>query len=116
MSSACRAYLCETFPEQSPPRAGPLCAIDIDWVLEARWLCFPAPSPQGMLAIRALTSHGYRPVIASGRSLGEVRERCAHYGMAGGVAEYGAAVYDHLSGRARGLLEDGEQRLMDELR
>jgi hypothetical protein len=69
-----------------------------------------------MLAVRALTSHGYRPVIASGRSLGEVRERCAHYGMAGGVAEYGAAVYDHVSGRARILLEDDEHLLMDELR
>jgi hydroxymethylpyrimidine pyrophosphatase-like HAD family hydrolase len=116
MSSACLAYLREGFPDQVPPTAGPLCAIDVDWVLEARWLFFPAPAPQGMLAVRALAAHGYRPVIASGRSLGEVRERCAGYGMAGGVAEYGAAVYDHLSGRERSLLEDDERVLMDELR
>ncbi|MDQ3890404.1 MAG: hypothetical protein M3312_07605 [Actinomycetota bacterium] len=116
MSSACLRYLDESFRDHPPARAGALCGIDIDWVLEARWLFFPAPSPAGMLAIRALTRHGYRPVIASGRSLGEVRERCAHYGMAGGVAEYGAALYDHLSGRARDLLETDERVIMEELR
>jgi hydroxymethylpyrimidine pyrophosphatase-like HAD family hydrolase len=116
MSSACLRYLHESFRDHHPARAGALCGIDIDWVLEARWLFFPAPSPAGMLAIRALTSHGHRPVIATGRSLGEVRERCAHYGVAGGVAEYGAAVYDHLSGQARDLLEADERVLMEELR
>jgi hypothetical protein len=40
-------------------------------------------------------------VIATGRSLPELRERCDAYGLAGGIAEYGAFVWN---GRAASLL------------
>jgi hypothetical protein len=46
-----------------------------------------------MGALRALITHNYRPVLATGRSVPEVRDRCLAFGLAGGVAEYGAAIY-----------------------
>lgn len=98
------------------PETGPLCALDVDWVLETRWLDFPAITPAGALALRALVRHGCRPVIASGRSLGEIRERCRAYRLAGGVAEYGAVVYDHLSDRARPQLRPTEEAELARLR
>jgi hydroxymethylpyrimidine pyrophosphatase-like HAD family hydrolase len=78
---------------------GPLCALDVDWVLETRWLDFPAIAPAGALSLRALVRHGYRPVIVTARSLGEVRDRCRLYRLAGGVAEFGSVLYDHQSER-----------------
>ncbi|GLW68212.1 hypothetical protein Kpho02_05110 [Kitasatospora phosalacinea] len=78
------------------PGAG-WCVLDLDGVLETDPLGFPAGSPLGMLALRALRAHGFRPLLATGRSLPELQDRCLAYGLAGGVAEYGAVV--HLPGR-----------------
>jgi trehalose-6-phosphatase len=80
------------FLSDLPPAAGPVCALDIDGVLETETIGAPSLSPAGALALRALVAHGYRPLLASGRSAAEVAERCAAYGLAGGVAEYGAAL------------------------
>lgn len=99
-----------------PNRGGPICAIDIDGVLEARWLGFPATAPAAAQALRALNGHGCRVVLATGRSLSEVRERCAAYHLTGGVAEYGAAIYDHLRGCERSLLTDGDVEQLDAVR
>ncbi len=96
--------------------AGPVCAIDLDWVLESRWLGFPAISPTGALALRGLLRHGYRPLIATGRSVGEVRARCVAYRLPGGVAEYGAVVYAHGSNRARSLLTGADHDELEALR
>ncbi len=73
--------------------AGPVCAIDLDGVLECDRLGYPATSPAGALALRALIAHGYRPVLVTGRSLPDVQDRCAAFGLAGGVAEYGAVLW-----------------------
>ncbi len=91
------------------PESGPLCAIDVDWVLESRWLGFPAISPTGASMLRALLLHGYRPVLATGRSVAEVRARCKAYRLPGGVAEYGAAVYTSASDCVRSLLTSRER-------
>jgi hydroxymethylpyrimidine pyrophosphatase-like HAD family hydrolase len=99
-----------------PPASGPLCAIDLDGVLETMPLGFPATSPAGALALRALNRHGYRPVVATGRSLDEVRDRCAAYGLAGGVAEYGAVVYLHDGSNVHSLLEPAELHALERLR
>jgi hydroxymethylpyrimidine pyrophosphatase-like HAD family hydrolase len=72
---------------------GPLCGIDIDGVLETEYLGFPALSPASAGGLRALIAHGYRPLIVTGRSLGDVVERCAAYRLAGAVSEYGSAIY-----------------------
>jgi len=94
--------------------SGPLCGIDIDGVLETMVLGFPATSPGGVLALRALTLHGFRPVLATGRSLSELRERCDAYRLAGGVAEYGAVVW--ASGQATVLNNSSEAAALERLR
>lgn len=95
---------------------GPMCAIDIDGVLETEALGFPAITPAGCLSLWALTRHGYRPVLVTGRSLNEVRERCSAFALAGGVAEYGAVIYDARSGRVCDLLSVADRANLDRLR
>ncbi|WP_035850755.1 HAD family hydrolase [Kitasatospora azatica] len=87
--------------------AGPWCVLDIDGVLEADILGFPSSAPQGMLALRALRAHGYRTLLATGRSLPELRDRCAVYRLAGGVAEYGAVCFDAVRDRVELRLPAG---------
>ena len=94
MSRAVQRYFRSRYFHDLPvPTDGPLCAIDIDGVLESDRMAFPATTPAGAHALRALIVHGHRPVLVSGRSLDEVRERCRAYSLPGGVAEYGATVY-----------------------
>jgi hypothetical protein len=93
---------------------GPLCAIDLDGVLECDRLGYPATSPTGMLALRALIAHGYQPVLVSGRSLADVAARCEAFGLAGGVAEYGAAIW--AGGEACDLRPPAARSLMERAR
>jgi hydroxymethylpyrimidine pyrophosphatase-like HAD family hydrolase len=104
------------FRDISVPGSGPLCAIDIDGVLETSQLSFTAISPAGALGLRALARHGYRPVLATGRSLGDVKARCAAYRLAGGVAEYGAVVYDARTDQTRVLVGERDLEALDDLR
>lgn len=100
------------------PLGGPWCALDLDGVLEHDALGFPATTPAGALALRALRAHGYRPLLCSGRSAEEVGERCRIFGLGGGVAEYGAVAV--LAGAHRGaeidLLDAGAQASLDRVR
>ncbi|WP_152627884.1 hypothetical protein [Streptacidiphilus neutrinimicus] len=97
--------------DERPPASEPRgwCVLDVDGVLETDVLGFPAASPLGVTALRALRAHGYRPLLATGRSLTEVRDRCAAYGLAGGVGEYGATCVDAGSGRVRVALDDARR-------
>ncbi len=95
---------------------GDLCAIDLDGVLETDVLGFPCTTPLGVLALRALAVHGYRPVPVTGRSLPEVVARCNVFGLSGGVAEYGAAIYDRESGQQIDLRSAAERSTMAQLR
>ena len=95
---------------------GPLCGIDVDGVLESMSLGFSATSPMGAMSLRTLVRHGFRLVLATGRSLSEVRERCMAYGLAGGVAEYGAVVYDRTRGESEVLLDDTARAALFSLR
>jgi hypothetical protein len=107
------------FSDLEPSGDGPLCAFDVDWVLEPKWLEFPAIAPAGALSLRALVRHGYRPVVVTARPLGEVRDRCRMYRLTGGVAEFGSVLYDHRSHRVLPQLEASEAadvaRLREEL-
>jgi hydroxymethylpyrimidine pyrophosphatase-like HAD family hydrolase/membrane-associated phospholipid phosphatase len=116
--SRCHARYFENlyFRDLAPAATGPLCALDLDGVVETRWVVFPAIAPAGALALRALTGHGLRPVIVTGRSLEEARMRCSAYHIAGAAAEYGSVVYDHRSGRERSLLSDEDRAALSELR
>lgn len=111
-AEAVHEYLAGLYLRDLPPADGPLCAIDLDGVLECDALGYPATSPTGVLALRALIAHGYRPVLVSGRPLADIRHRCTTFGLAGGVAEYGAVlctgdeVADLRSPADAALLED----------
>ncbi len=123
-AAAVHDYLAALYLHGLPQATGPLCAIDLDGVLECDRLGYPATSPTGALALRALIVHGYRPVLASGRSLSDVADRCTVFGLAGGVAEYGAALW--LGGGAAGtgapggdaevLLPEPARALLDRVR
>lgn len=84
--------------------AGPVCAIDIDGVMETEALGMPVLTPAGAGALRALHAHGHRLVVCTGRSLDQVRDRCAAYRLAGGVAEYGSAIHHAAGGEERSLV------------
>jgi adenine/guanine phosphoribosyltransferase-like PRPP-binding protein len=79
----------------TPNPAGPFCALDLDGVLEISPLGFSMTTRAGAMALRALLRHGYQPLVATGRNLEDVRDRCENYRLAGGVAEYGALLYQH---------------------
>lgn len=99
MSLALQRYLSQTiFADTRAPDSGPLCAVDVDGVLETGELGFPALAPAAALALRALARHGWRSLVVTGRSSGEVRARCRAYPIAGGVAEYGAVWHDVRAG------------------
>ena len=96
---ALQRYFADLYLSDLPdPAGGPICVIDLDGVLENSTLGFSSTTESGALALRALRAHGYRTVIASGRSLGEIVDRCRTLDLHGGVAEYGSAVYDHRTG------------------
>jgi hydroxymethylpyrimidine pyrophosphatase-like HAD family hydrolase len=117
LSRALQRYFAALYFQDVPaPSAGALCALDIDGVLETTPLGFPGMTPAAALTVRALTLHGYRPVLATGRSLDEVRERCAAYHLAGGVGEYGAVVYNHGTGGVREVLSASDRDALDQLR
>jgi hydroxymethylpyrimidine pyrophosphatase-like HAD family hydrolase len=95
---------------------GPLCALDIDGVLESEQFGFSGLTPAAAVGLRSLLLHGYQPVLASGRSLGEVSERCRIYGLAGGVAEYGAVTFQNAGDRVDVLVPDAAASALDRLR
>ncbi|HZV49751.1 MAG TPA: HAD hydrolase family protein [Candidatus Dormibacteraeota bacterium] len=109
-------YYREVLIGETPPGEGPLCAIDVDGVLETMQMGFPATSPAGALALRALLRHGFRPLLATGRPLDDLRDRCAAYGLVGGTAEYGSVIYDHLGGHVRWLLDPEAEAALERLR
>jgi hypothetical protein len=116
LAAAHQRYIGEVLFTGTGSFDGPLCAFDVDWVLETRWCDFPAITPSAAVGLRALMHHGFRPVIATGRSLGEVRRRCRAFGLAGGVAEFGAVVYDHRSERVLSQVERAQQAELARLR
>jgi len=117
MSLALQRYMAATvFADTRAPSDGPLCALDVDGVLETGELAFPALAPVAAFALRALARHGRRVMIVTGRSAEEVRSRCTAYPLAGGVAEYGAVVFDPTSGRTTPLLTGPQTADMSDLR
>ena len=92
-ASAVRNYLAAAYlSDVTCPERGPLCALDIDGVVESDAMGFAAPTAQSLLALRALCRHGVRPVLVTGRGFAEVQDRRRDYPVAGIVAEYGGSV------------------------
>jgi hydroxymethylpyrimidine pyrophosphatase-like HAD family hydrolase len=117
VARAARDYFHDVFfADLRPPAEGPLCALDVDGVLELDVLGFPALTPASAGALRALLVHGYRPVLVSGRGSKEIAERCAAYRLPAGVAEYGAVVHIAEGGRETSLLTDEEAATLERVR
>ncbi len=117
MSHVVQEYFSEVyFKDLTPPANGPICVLDIDGVLETNPLGFASLTVPSAKSLRALNQHGNRVVLATGRSLNEVIDRCKAYCLAGGIAEYGAVLYDHASGKALSILTTDEQTTLNQLR
>jgi hydroxymethylpyrimidine pyrophosphatase-like HAD family hydrolase len=117
LARASQRYFAELFFDGVHPAGrGPYCALDVDGVLETEGFGFSSLSASSALALRALVAHGYRPLLATGRSVAEVRERCSALGLAGGVAEYGSAFYDHDRGAVRSLITGSQLTDLERLR
>jgi len=95
---------------------GEICGIDLDGVLEIATLGFPCTTPLGAVTLRALTAHGFLPVLVTGRSLPDTVALCRRFDLAGAVAEYGAVLYDHWADRTTDLRDNDAQQTMQRVR
>jgi len=86
--------------------SSPLAVLDVDGVIDKQVFGFPSTSMAGMQAISLLHQHGFAVMLNTARSIPEVKEYCRAYGFAGGVSEYGAHVWDAVSGEERVLISD----------
>jgi hydroxymethylpyrimidine pyrophosphatase-like HAD family hydrolase len=93
-------------PAHLPRWGGPLVVLDVDGVLDLRHFGFPCTSAAGIQALALLHEYGRPIALDTARSAEEVREYCRAYGLVGGVAEYGAYIWDAVAGRGRCLLGD----------
>ncbi len=116
LTRAVNSYLARAVPAEQASLADKVWVLDLDDTLETDRLGFPASSPAGVRALRILERHGARVLLASGRSLVEVIERCQTFQLAGGVAEYGAVAWDASTGRAIPLVDDGSLYELERLR
>lgn len=91
-------------------------ALDVDGVLESESLGYPALTMASAFALRALRRHGHEPILATGRSLDEVKERCHAYGLLGGVAEYGSVLHVSRTRIDVDLRSDDDRCRIDALR
>ena len=116
-SRVVQAYFADVFFRDLGPAGDvALCALDVDGVLETEHLGFASLTTSSALALRFLRQHGYRPVLATGRSIVDVRDRCRRYGLVGGVAEYGAALYLNGTDEMVDLLDDSQRAAVATLR
>ena len=116
-TQAMRRYLAEVLlAGVTGPEDGPVVALDVDGVLETDLLGFKAPTPLGVLCLRALSAHGYRTVVATGRSIDDVVELADVFRLAGGAAEYGSVLHVRGSSSVTPLIGANELGTLDGLR
>lgn len=104
---------------RKPGNAGwrnPLVVIDIDGVLDRMVFGFPSATAAGIKALSLFASHGSTVALNTARTLREVKEYSNAYGLAGGVAEYGAVAWDRASNRQLSLVSTESMRELDEAR
>ncbi len=92
----------------------PLVVLDIDGVLDRMAFGFPSTTAAGIKALSLFSSHGFTVALNTARTLDEVQEYCAAYGLAGGVAEYGSIVWDHVNNRQMNLVDSESMRQIGE--
>ena len=115
-STAMQDYVAEVFLFDLDVRKGPWCALDVDGVLEIDTFGASAPGTAAAMALRGLVAHDYRVIIATGRSVSDVRDRCEAWPLAGGVAEYGSALVLERGERVVDLRTAEQAALMERVR
>jgi hydroxymethylpyrimidine pyrophosphatase-like HAD family hydrolase len=94
----------------------PLVVLDIDGVLDRRLFGFPSTTISGIKALSLLSTHGFSVALNSARSVGELKDYCEAYGLAGGVAESGSYLWDGVGRRERVLISPEARHQLAELR
>lgn len=94
----------------------PLVMLDIDGVVDRRVFGYPCTTAAGMEALSLLATRGYSVALNTARSAAEVKDYCEAYGLAGGVAENGAYLWDAIAQCGQALLDQETIVQLDELR
>ena len=103
---------------QRPEKIGwksPIVALDVDGVVDKHAFGFPTTTSAGIQALSLLHNHGFTIVLDTARTVKEVKEYCRAYGLAGGVAEYGAWAWDSMSGDEVVLVTQEDREQLTEL-
>jgi hydroxymethylpyrimidine pyrophosphatase-like HAD family hydrolase len=103
-------------PSQPASWQAPLVVLDVDGVIDRRIFGYPCTTAAGIEALSLLARHGYSVTLNTARSVREVKAYCEAYGLAGGVAEGGAYLWDAVGGRGRSLIDDETMIQLDQLR
>ena len=101
---------------KTPRWHSPLVVMDIDGVLDKQIFGFPSTTAAGIHALSLLHAHDVAMAVNTARTVSEVKEFCAAYGLVGGVAEYGSAVWDAVSGQERVLVSAESLRQLELVR
>ncbi len=94
----------------------PLVMLDIDGVVDRRMFGYPCTTAAGMEALSLLATRGCSVALNTARSAAEVKDYCEAYGLAGGVAENGAYLWDAVAQCGQPLLDQETIAQLDELR
>ena len=94
----------------------PLAVLDIDGVLDKQVFGFPSTTKAGIEAVSLLHNNGFALAINTARSVQEVKEYCQAYSCVGGVAEYGAYVWDAVHDRESVLICEESMGKLEALR
>lgn len=103
-------------PPAEPQWRAPLVALDIDGVLDRRLFGFPCTTAAGIEALSLFHAHQLCVALNTARSVGEVKDYCQAYCLAGGVAEHGSYLWDAVAQRERVLISPEAMRQLEELR
>jgi hydroxymethylpyrimidine pyrophosphatase-like HAD family hydrolase len=94
----------------------PLVMLDIDGVLDRRVFGYPCTTAAGMEALSLLATHECSVALNTARSVAEVKDYCEAYGLAGGIAEHGAYLWDAVAQCGQPLVDQETMVQLDELR
>jgi hydroxymethylpyrimidine pyrophosphatase-like HAD family hydrolase len=103
-------------PSPPPSWRSPLVMLDIDGVLDRRVFGYPCTTVAGMEALSLLRDRGYSVALNTARSAAEVKDYCQAYGLAGGVAEHGAYLWDAVAQCGQPLVDRATMAQLDEAR
>ena len=90
--------------------------LDVDGVVDRRVFGYPCTTAAGMEALSLLAARGCSVALNTARSATEVRDYCQAYGLAGGVAEHGAYLWDAVAQCGQPLIDQETMVQLEELR